>query len=199
MVIQEMVDAECSGVLFSRDPISGNPAKILITSNFGLGESVVSASADPDSIVVSNDFWKEDGNGFRILEKKVGSKQFQTIQFECGVRERKVDKTQAAKMSVSDNQALRLAKLGVSLEERFGTPRDIEFSIVEDEVFVLQSRPVTTLHSWTDNDLLHEFDMPINSKINVCTKANVGEVIPGALSVLGICTIFFFIFIVTRV
>lgn len=56
VVVQEMVSADCAGVMFTCDPITSNPSSILITANFGLGESVVSGTADPDTYTLERDF-----------------------------------------------------------------------------------------------------------------------------------------------
>ena len=128
VVIQEMVDANSAGVIFSRNPINGDPSKITITANFGLGESVVSALSDPDAIVVENIFWKEIPE-LNIIEKKCGSKSKKIVMTDTDTKEMELDAESSKLMSISDKIILELARLAIKLEEQFGSPRDIEFAI----------------------------------------------------------------------
>ena len=93
-----------------------------------------------------------------------------------GVIEQAVNTYDASRLCISSNNAIRLAKLGAALERSFKSPRDIEFALskVDDVILILQSRPITTLHTWTDDDLLHEFDHGVASNEDSFTTANVG-------------------------
>ena len=128
VVIQEMVDANSAGVIFSRSPINGDPSKITITANFGLGESVVSALSDPDSITVENIFWKQIPE-LKIIEKKCGSKSKKIVMTDTDTKEIELDAESSKLVSISDEIILDLARLAINLEEMFGNPRDIEFAI----------------------------------------------------------------------
>ena len=114
VVVQQMVDPEKSGVLFTVDPVQGRRDRMLIEAIFGLGEQVVSGHATPDHYIV-------DRAGEIKHERLVNG----------GV------------LTAEDLAAL--AELGRSLEERFGRPQDIEWAIAGGELYLLQSRPVTTL------------------------------------------------------
>lgn len=72
VVVQIMVPSDCAGVLFTRHPASGDPSKMLITANYGLGETVVSGAVDPDTYIV---YRKYKVNSLKILEKNIGSKK----------------------------------------------------------------------------------------------------------------------------
>jgi len=72
VVVQIMVPADCAGVLFTRHPASGDPSKILITANYGLGETVVSGAVDPDTYIV---YRKYKVNSLSVLERNIGSKK----------------------------------------------------------------------------------------------------------------------------
>ena len=128
----------------------------------------------------------------------VGSKKTKVVMAEEGdTVEEDVAAEQTSSFCIPNDMALRLARLGIELEERFGGPRDIEFAIVKvtftqysimlyledlkeetylfkDTIYLLQSRPITSLQAWTDRDLLREFDVGITSEIDVSTKGNVG-------------------------
>ncbi|KAK9746645.1 Pyruvate phosphate dikinase, AMP/ATP-binding domain [Popillia japonica] len=155
VVVQRMVRPDSAGVLFTCHPSSGNPLEIVITSNYGLGESVVSGSSDPDTITLSR-----------------------------SSTEMEVDPDLTQKLSITEDQALRLGEVGALLEKRFGNPRDVEWAFSEDTLYLLQSRPITSLNNWSDWELQHEFDTPVYSGRSMYTRANVGEVVKGAVTPL---------------
>jgi pyruvate,water dikinase len=114
VVVQRMVAAEKSGVLFTVDPVQRRRDRMLVEAIFGLGERVVSGQETPDHYVV-------DRGGELQRERLVNG----------GV--------------LTAEELLSLAELGRSLEERFGCPQDVEWAIAEGKLYLLQSRPVTTL------------------------------------------------------
>lgn len=186
IVIQKMVIAESAGVLFTRHPLNGDPSVIVITANYGLGESVVSAKADPDTYFVRRSHKDElDLLGSKMGEKKV------LIQMDARtVNEIEIDEEKRKTLCLSEENVLKLSKLGVIMEKFFGTPRDIEFAVTKDnKIYLLQSRPITALNNFSDYEIIHENDSAVMSVENVITKANVGEVILGSVSVLTQSTI----------
>ncbi|XP_022901029.2 rifampicin phosphotransferase-like [Onthophagus taurus] len=183
VVVQKMIPSECAGVLFTSHPATGDPSQMVITSNYGLGESVVSASCDPDTIILA----KSIKGNVKVLASTVGTKKTQITLSEVqdkDTEEKEVDEKLAQELSLDENQALKLGKIGVFLERAFGNPRDIEWAFYNGELFILQSRPITTLNTWNEWELQHEFDTPVFSKDNLYSRANVGEVIKGAVSPL---------------
>ena len=183
VVVQEMVAAESAGVLFSRHPINGDPSIIVITANFGLGESVVSAKADPDTFFVKKSY-RED---MEILGSKLGLKKVAIEMDEYGsVKDVETSKENRDKLCLTNETVLKLARLSAIMEKFFGTPRDIEFAVTKDgTVYLLQSRPITALNNFTDFEIIHENNTPIMSSSDMMTKANVGEVFVGAMSILS--------------
>ena len=162
VVIQEMVNSDSAGVMFTCDPITGDERLIEITGNYGLGESVVSASAEPDTIrlsvnIESNTLSKP--RTVRAIEKKtIGAKKMSIKLNESGgtVEEEISDSKSCC---VSDEVVLRLADLGLRIHRHYGNARDIEWGVKGGEVFMLQSRPVTNLdNSYTDYEIMHEMD-----------------------------------------
>jgi hypothetical protein len=184
VVVQKMVAAESAGVLFTRHPINGDPSVTVITANYGLGESVVSAKADPDTFLVKKSY-SED---LEILGTKMGEKKV-SIEMDGGtsVKDIEISDEKRNKLCLSDETVLKLAKLGLIMEKFFGTPRDIEFAVTKNEkIYLLQSRPITSLNSFTDFEIIHENDSAVMSHSHdMYTKANVGEVITGTMSVLN--------------
>lgn len=180
VVVQKMVSAEVAGVMFTQDPITGNPENISITANYGLGESVVSATAEPDTYV-----WSKSKE--KVLQKEIGEKKIQIrLNENGGTEETSVEDNERCAPCLSDVQIKSLALLGKEVEEAFGNPRDLEWAFHNGEIFLLQSRPVTSLDMENEYELTHELDSPIPTKHDISTKANVGEVCPGAVTPLTI-------------
>ncbi|MFC6717545.1 phosphoenolpyruvate synthase [Natrialbaceae archaeon GCM10025810] len=138
VVVQQMVDAEKSGVMFTSHPSTGEPTMI-IEAAWGLGEAVVSGAVSPDNYVVSRE---DDATDVTVAEKKVmhekDEETGETVEVPVpeGKREARV---------LSDEEIDRLVKLGERVEDHYGTPQDVEWAMVDDEDFMLQSRPITTI------------------------------------------------------
>ncbi len=131
VVIQEMCEADVSGVLFTVNPFNENSC--VIEANWGLGESVVSGAITPDSFQVS----RETGE---VLEKTVATKC--EMITASGVRE--VPPTQQDVPSLTDEQLKKLAQLGQQVETLYGQPMDIEWALTDGTFVLLQARPITT-------------------------------------------------------
>lgn len=183
VVVQKMVVAESAGVLFSRHFLSGDPSVIVITANFGLGESVVSAKSEPDTYLIKQNY---KGDELKLLAAIPGDKKY-IIEMDdlSAVTETELDEENRKKLCLSEDIALRLAKLATILEKFFGSPRDIEFAITKDKrIFLLQSRAITALNNFTDYEIAHETDSAVMGGYDIYTRANVGEVLSGAVSKL---------------
>lgn len=138
-VVQLMIDAEKAGVMFTAHPSTGEPLTI-IEGSWGLGETIVSGSVSPDYYVV-------DKQTKKITERRV------TIKNVMHIKDPKTGKTievpvpddKKASKVLDDEEVLKLAKLGEMVEELYGVPQDVEWAIVDKEIFMLQSRPITTI------------------------------------------------------
>lgn len=185
VVIQEMVYSEISGVLFTCDPVSCNPAYITITANYGLGESVVSALTEPDTVIL-----KKSSDGHIIFHSKsLGTKKLETVITKKGKIEKEINKDKSQNYCLNENQALLLGKISIQIEEAFGGLQDIEWGIVENTVYLLQARPVTILRKESQFEIIHEFDTGLLTEYEYLTTANLGEVMPGAISPLSMSTV----------
>src|SRR5659263_685888 len=138
-VVQMMVDAEKAGVMFSSHPSTGEPLTI-IEGSWGLGETVVSGSVSPDYYLV-------DKKTKTIKERKITTKNV------MHTKDPKTGKTmdipvpadkKNAKV-LDDDEILKLVDFGDVLEDLYGMPQDIEWAIKNKEIFILQSRPITTI------------------------------------------------------
>lgn len=142
VVVQEMVDAEKSGVLFTCHPSTGEKIST-IEAAWGLGESVVSGGVTPDNYDVD----RETGE---VVSKTVSSKKVMHVKDSSTGEtvETEVPEDQRDEQVLDDDEILELVDIGERLEEHYGEPQDIEWAINDGEVYVLQSRPITTI----DND-----------------------------------------------
>jgi pyruvate, water dikinase len=139
VVVQEMVDSARSGVLFTVDPATGDTGRLIIEGAFGLGEVVVGGQVEPDTYVVRK-------QGPRLLEVRVGHKDFKIVREGTG-HERRVElsEEEARQRVLSDAEVLEVARLGMRVEEHYGSPQDIEWAEEGGRFFLVQSRPITAL------------------------------------------------------
>jgi pyruvate,water dikinase len=141
-VVQRMVNADVAGVLFNANPITSSREEMVIESNWGLGESVVSGEVNADHFVVTR------SHPPAIKERKIQNKSFMvTLDRERGSGRRKYPLTgsRAAESSLSDEQLLELVALGEKIEAVFKQPQDIEWAYERGSLFVLQSRNIKGL------------------------------------------------------
>ena len=149
VVIQEMVESEKAGVLFTLNPINNNTDEMQINSSYGLGESVVSGRVNADSYIV-------DKFG-RIKYINIGSKQTKIIYDKNANREVEVSKELREKASLNENEVLKLVKVAKALKEHYRQDMDIEWAIKEGEVYILQARAVTTIKKNNDSELVKPY------------------------------------------
>ncbi|KAM7294533.1 putative phosphoenolpyruvate synthase [Ixodes scapularis] len=135
VLIQEMAQADVAGVLFTCDPVSGDPSRLVINANYGLGESVVSSLAEPDTVTLGR---SEDGQ-LTLLEKHLGKKQMQVRAAAHGTEVQQAKNTDEC--CLSDEEALALGRAALEVERLHpGTPDlDLEWAIVEGELYLLQT------------------------------------------------------------
>jgi pyruvate,water dikinase len=140
VVVQVLVDSEQAGVMFSVDPASGDPGRVVIEAAYGLGEVVVSGQVEPDTYRVR----KEPRS---VEDVRVGDKPFQ-LRRAPGGGTRREDLSDEVRLGrvLDDERILELAGLAVRLEQHYGTPQDAEWAVADGQVHLVQTRPVTTLH-----------------------------------------------------
>lgn len=188
VVVQKMVNAAAAGVLFSRHPLNGDPSAIVITANYGLGESVVSGSAEPDTFYIKR-LYNED---VEYLGAMAGAKKTFIEMDGESTKEVEVDDDKRMMLCLSEGTVLDLARIGIVMEKFFGTPRDLEFAVtIDKKIHLLQSRPITALNNFTDYEITHETDTAVMSDYDIATKANAGEIIQGTCSMIAQSTFIF--------
>ncbi|XP_014678905.1 PREDICTED: putative phosphoenolpyruvate synthase [Priapulus caudatus] len=168
--VQEMVKADAAGVLFTRDPVSGNPGVMSINVSYGIGEAVVSGVTEPDTIFLHRSFYDK----LSIKERIIGSKCVRIDVSESGgVQEIETDAK--GECSLADESALELGNIGIQVEKSFSDARDIEFAVKDGQIYLLQARPITSLNMESEYELMHEQDSQLLIDDELHTHANTGE------------------------
>lgn len=138
VVVQQMVQSEASGVLFTANPLTGNRAETVIDATLGLGEALVSGQVEPDHYIV-------DSRSGRILQKTLGAKAL-AIRGQSGGGT-VTDHTDAAtQQALPDPVIQEVTRLGQQVADLYGTPQDIEWGWADGKLYLLQSRPITSLY-----------------------------------------------------
>jgi len=151
VVVQQMVFSESAGVGFSINPINGRLGEMVINSNFGLGESVVSGEGEVDQ-------WIIEKSTRTVRSASIGRKSLKVMSGESGTHEVRLSDAEAARASLSDWQLKELAELLARVEEFYGFPQDIEWAFADGRLWLLQSRPITTIPPlWTRDESAERF------------------------------------------
>lgn len=138
VVVQQLVFADVSAVVFSANPINGDRSEVVINANYGLGEAVVSGMATPDTIIVNKDDLSQQA-------LTIGAKEQMTVRTPTGTAEANVPRMMRAEPSLTAEQVAEMAQLAIDLESQNGWPVDVECAIQGPQLFLLQCRPITTL------------------------------------------------------
>ena len=138
VLVQQLVPADVSAVVFSADPVNGDRDSILINASWGLGEAVVDGAVTPDTYVV-------DREGLEVTSRQIADKDVEVVPTRRGTRQVDVDGERRSRPSLTTDQAVELAHLAVDAEEQMGWPVDLECAFHDGRLFLLQCRPITTL------------------------------------------------------
>ncbi|MEK6880216.1 MAG: putative PEP-binding protein, partial [Nanoarchaeota archaeon] len=139
VVIQKMIDSEKSGVIFSRDPVNTQKEDIIIEAVYGQGEGIVSGAIKPDHYIVSRDL--------DILEKNIADKKIAITRNSSGESiEIRLTQEKSNSQVLKDFEIKKLADYSIKLEDHYNKPQDIEFALESGDIYILQTRPITTLH-----------------------------------------------------
>jgi pyruvate,water dikinase len=138
VIVQQMVEAESSGVLFTANPLTGARDEIVLSASWGLGESIVGGSVAPDHVVV-------DKVTDAIREIKIGNKAVMTTLSDTGTAESPVDESKRRALVLNTAQVTELVTLGRAIEALYGSPQDIEWCQANKKIYIVQARPMTAL------------------------------------------------------
>ncbi|MDP2672625.1 MAG: phosphoenolpyruvate synthase [Nanoarchaeota archaeon] len=137
VVVQKMINSDKSGVMFSKDP-NYKSDNVVMEAVFGLGEGIVSGRITPDKYEISKKL--------EILDKKISDKRIAMTRSSSGENITiKLKEEKSKEQVLTTHEIKMLAEYGLKLEEHYKKPQDIEFAIEDDKIFIVQTRPITTL------------------------------------------------------
>ncbi|MFI6181709.1 PEP/pyruvate-binding domain-containing protein [Nonomuraea sp. NPDC051191] len=167
VVVQELVDADAAGIMFTADPVTGARDEIVVNASWGLGEAVVGGQVTPDTITLS---------GGRVTGSRVADKTVMTVRTASGTREEPVPEELRRRPVLDPPQAMELAALGERVQALYGLPMDVEWARRDGTFAILQARPITGLkpqvEEWNDS-LKGDY---------LWTAGNLGEAIPDVMT-----------------
>ncbi len=138
VIVQRMVFPQAAGIMFTADPVTSNRKVVSIDAGLGLGEALVSGQVDADVYKVCNG---------KVMNKKISAKKLASYALkEGGTEEQDTPPEMQNRQALTDEQILRLTRMGRKIEEHFGCPQDIEWCLADDTFYIVQSRPITTLY-----------------------------------------------------
>ncbi|MFA6109993.1 MAG: PEP/pyruvate-binding domain-containing protein [Candidatus Latescibacterota bacterium] len=149
VLVQEVIPADAAGVIFTADPVTGNPWRFVLNSTFGLARDVVGGHAASDEFVL-------DWCGNRILERLVVEKPTMLAATPQGVRAVALPEARRDEPSLADTGAQRIAQAALALDRAFGCRVDVEWALMGDDLYVVQVRPITALPEFFPRELTGE-------------------------------------------
>ncbi len=145
VVVQTQIPSEISGVLFSIDPVTNNHQRIVVETVWGLGEYIVQGKVTPDHYEIDKD-------DLTIVEKKTVSQKIMLVRSETGgVKQLPTPKSKIEKQKIPDNLIRELASLSLALEKHYYFPQDSEFAVFNNKIYIVQTRPITTVAKTSEN------------------------------------------------
>ncbi len=151
-VIQRMVQSDKSGIGFSIDPVNNDKSKILIEAIYGLGEYIVQGKVTPDHYEI-------DKRSLVILKKEINYQNLKYIKSNRDNKEVRLSRSEGTQQKLTEGEIIRLTLLIKEIEDHYYFPQDIEWAIEGDDIFVVQSRPITTIKAisaLSKDDKVHE-------------------------------------------
>ncbi len=134
VIVQQMVDSDVSGVAFGLNPITGNKSSKVISAVYGLGEGLVSGELDADTFTINENNIKRD----------LANKTHAFYLTENGFKKADLSEEKANQSTLTDEQVRELETVLINFEKHFGSPQDVEFAYANEQLYILQTRPVTT-------------------------------------------------------
>jgi pyruvate, water dikinase len=135
--VQRMVESEKSGIMFTIDPVTNDKKRIVIEAIYGLGEMIVQGAVTPDHYEVDKKAWK-------IVDKKLGTQEKMMIKKDTHNLIVGLNKERGCKQKLTDEEVIAVAYQGKMLEKHYYFPQDIEWAMENGQVYIVQTRPVTT-------------------------------------------------------
>jgi len=157
--VQKMVQSQVSGVIFTLEPITNDRSKIIIEAVYGLGEAAVSGEVTPDLYII-------DKEEIKIVDKRIGKQEWQLIRNPVAGDKRANIKVplqppNQTEQKLADDDIINLAKLGKYIEDLYQFPQDIEWAKQDNEIFIVQTRPVTAIRAGAVAEVRPEITPPV--------------------------------------
>lgn len=143
VVVQEMVQSDASGVLFTANPLTGLRSEAVIDATLGLGEALVSGQVEPDHYVVDT-LNHRTAAAWRGVAQTLGAKKIST-RGKAGGGVEVIEENAEARQALSEEEILQLASVGQQIQNEYGFPQDIEWAFADNKLYILQSRAITSL------------------------------------------------------
>lgn len=140
--VQMMVAAETSGIMFTIDPVTNEKGKVVVEAIYGLGELIVGG-------VVTPDHYEVDKKTLKITAKNIVAQTKMLVKKNGVTRQYPVEKKLADKQKITDAHIIEIARLGIKLEKHYYHPQDAEWAIENGKIYIVQTRPVTTIKAKT--------------------------------------------------
>ncbi|VVB58454.1 putative phosphoenolpyruvate synthase [Candidatus Anstonella stagnisolia] len=137
-VVQEMVQSEKSGVIFTVEPVTKNRELVSIEAAYGLGEIVVSGAVTPDAYMVNK-------KTLQIESKEIAKQTWMITKINDQNVHANIPEADQEKQKLNDSEIIGLAKIAINIEKHYGKPQDLEYAVAEGKLYIVQSRPITTL------------------------------------------------------
>lgn len=138
VIVQKMIQAEISGIVFSVHPITEDRNQLIIEAGFGLGDAIVSGQITPDTYVVEKE-------PIKILDKNISRQEKEIVQWNSRNEWRRIPDEEQQKQKLTDQEIVELTELVVKIENHYKFPVDVEWVRKDKSFYIVQSRPITTL------------------------------------------------------
>ena len=137
VVVQKMIESDISGICFTQNPVSGDKNQIVIETIWGLGEYIVQGMVTPDQVIINKTDWS-------TISRQTANQTIELRRQNNRNRRLKVPPSRQSKPKISQRMAIEIAKTAQKLHNHYGCPQDIEFAIQNNQLYIVQTRPITT-------------------------------------------------------
>lgn len=176
--VQRMVQSDISGIMFTINPVTNDKGKIIVEAIWGLGEKIVQGAITPDHYEV-------DKTSLEVVEARSVKQTIEMVRSGEGNIDRKVPKSRADKRKLTDKQAIAVAKLGKKLQQHYFFPQDVEWAIEDGRLYVVQTRPITTVEATTAKNAETVIAAkPISGKLLLTGEPASPGVVTGIVNIL---------------
>jgi len=155
VIVQKMIQSEVSGVMFSIDPVTNEKDRVVIEAVWGLGELIVQGAVVPDRYTVQKDT-------FTLLSKQISDQNIQLKMVKGVTKEYDVPKKLLGVQKITDEEVSKLAKYAQDLQKHYYFPQDIEWAKEGNDLYILQTRPVTTIKTKTKKENIETEDYKVS-------------------------------------